>query len=75
VTPLFAWFAPGPVEITIIGIIAILLFGNRVPKLARSLGSSIVEFKKGISGVTEDTKEIVEELDSAGKAAKEAVDS
>jgi sec-independent protein translocase protein TatA len=28
--------------------IAMLLFGNRMPQLARSLGQSIVEFKKGV---------------------------
>lgn len=45
---------PGGSEIIIIGIIALLLFGSRLPKVARSMGKSIVEFKKGIKNVQED---------------------
>ncbi|MEC8934717.1 MAG: twin-arginine translocase TatA/TatE family subunit [Planctomycetota bacterium] len=45
---------PGGSEIIIIGIIALLLFGARLPKVARSMGKSIVEFKKGIKNVQED---------------------
>jgi len=33
----------------IFGIVAVLLFGNRLPSVARSLGRSFVEFKKGMS--------------------------
>ncbi len=45
---------PGGSEIIIIGIIALLLFGARLPKVARSMGKSIVEFKKGIKNVQDD---------------------
>jgi sec-independent protein translocase protein TatA len=38
----------------IIGIIAILLFGNRLPEVARSLGKGLAEFKKGIKGVEDE---------------------
>ena len=34
----------------IIGVIALLLFGKRLPGVARSLAQGIVEFKKGIKG-------------------------
>ena len=34
--------------VLIFGIVAILLFGNRLPSVARSLGRSLVEFKKGM---------------------------
>lgn len=40
---------PGPVELIIIAFIVLLLFGKRLPGAMRSLGSSIVEFKKGVS--------------------------
>lgn len=38
---------PGPMELVILGVIILLLFGTRLPGIMRSLGSSITEFKKG----------------------------
>jgi sec-independent protein translocase protein TatA len=46
-------FGIGPQEMLIVGVIALLLFGNRLPEVARSLGKGIVEFKKGIKGIEE----------------------
>ncbi|MBN1844271.1 MAG: twin-arginine translocase TatA/TatE family subunit [Sedimentisphaerales bacterium] len=48
----FGW--PGPGELILIGLIGVLLFGNRLPDVGRSLGRGIVEFKKGIRGVDEE---------------------
>jgi sec-independent protein translocase protein TatA len=47
----------GWAEILVILIIALLIFGKRLPDVARSLGKSITEFKKGMS----DTKDQIEE--------------
>ncbi len=44
----------GPWELIIVGGIAFLFFGNRLPSMMRSLGSGIVEFKKGMSGEAEE---------------------
>lgn len=44
----------GPTELVIIGIIALLLFGKRLPEVARSLGKGIIEFKKGVQGIEDD---------------------
>jgi len=38
----------------LIGAIALLLFGKRLPEVGRSLGKGIVEFKKGLAGIEED---------------------
>jgi sec-independent protein translocase protein TatA len=42
-------FGLGYQELLIILVIVLVLFGaNRLPELARSLGSSVKEFKKGV---------------------------
>ncbi len=46
--------APGLPEMLIIGVIALLLFGKRLPEVARSLGKGIVEFKKGVRGIEDE---------------------
>lgn len=51
---MLAMFAPGPMEMVIIGVVAVLLFGKRLPEVGRSLGKGIVEFKKGIRGVEDE---------------------
>lgn len=43
----------GPAELAIIALIALLLFGARLPKLARSLGQSVTEFKSGLKQAKE----------------------
>ena len=55
--PIFAFFpggAPGWSEMIIFGSIALLLFGKRLPEVARSLGKGIVEFKKGVRGIEDE---------------------
>jgi TatA/E family protein of Tat protein translocase len=45
-------FGLGTQELLIILVIVLVLFGaNRLPDLARSLGSSVKEFKKGVNEV------------------------
>lgn len=58
---------PGPGELLIIGLIGVLLFGNRLPDVGRSLGKGIVEFKKGIKGVDSDIEKALDK----GKEDKE----
>ncbi len=50
-------FGIGPMEMVIVGIIALLLFGKRLPEVAKGLGKSIVEFKKGMQGIEEDIRD------------------
>jgi sec-independent protein translocase protein TatA len=47
----------------LIAIVALLLFGKRLPEVGRSLGKGIVEFKKGLAGIEED---VTQSLDQAG---------
>ncbi len=44
-------FGLGPMELLIVAGIVLLLFGSRLPKVMRSLGEGIVEFKRGVQGI------------------------
>ena len=46
----------GPLELMICGVICLLLFGNRVPSVMRSLGKGILEFKKGMNDAESDVQ-------------------
>ena len=44
-------FGIGPLELVIILVIILLIFGGKkLPEVGRSLGSGMREFKKGVSG-------------------------
>ena len=46
---------PGPLEIVIVLVIVLLIFGpKRLPDLGRSLGRGMREFKDGVSGKDHD---------------------
>jgi sec-independent protein translocase protein TatA len=47
-------FVLGTWEIVGIVAIGILLFGSRLPSIARSIGKSVTEFKKGVKDVKAD---------------------
>jgi sec-independent protein translocase protein TatA len=61
VTPLFVGGMPGTPEMMVILLIAVLLFGaNKIPKLARSTGEAMGEFKKGRQEVEEELNEMTD---------------
>jgi sec-independent protein translocase protein TatA len=43
-----------PMELMVVVGVAVLLFGKRLPEVGRTLGKGIVEFKKGLNGITEE---------------------
>jgi sec-independent protein translocase protein TatA len=49
-------FGLGMAEIVVICVIGLLLFGNRLPGLARSLGKSFMELRKEVRGIEEDIR-------------------
>jgi sec-independent protein translocase protein TatA len=55
----------GAPELIVIGLIALLLFGNRVPEVMRSIGRGISEFKKGVSGIQDEIRGIEDSPPSA----------
>ena len=64
----------GTLEMAVIGVVAVLLFGGRLPEVARSLGQTYAQFRKGLddlksnfdqemNSVKEDLPAITHELD------------
>ena len=47
-------FGLGMTELMIIGVIAVMLFGKRLPEVARSVGASYSEFRKGLTNIQSD---------------------
>ena len=44
-------FNLGPAELAVVGVVAVLLFGKRLPEVMRSLGKSYNEFRKGLTDI------------------------
>ena len=59
-----------PITYVVVALIAFLLFGNRLPSVMRSLGRSVVEFKKGVAGIEDGIDEAVRSADDKVKAEK-----
>ena len=68
---ILAFWTPGPVELIVILVIAVLLFGRRLPEIARGLGKSLTEFKKGVK---EAQNEVEDTVDDVAKTVDSAVE-
>ena len=47
-------FGIGSTELIIFCVMALLLFGNRLPSVMRSMGQGISEFKRGMNEITDE---------------------
>ncbi len=60
--PLAFLSMPGHTEWLVILVIVLLIFGRRLPEVARSVGKSLTEFKKGINEAKESTDELASDV-------------
>jgi len=63
---------PGSWEIWIILLVVLLLFGRRIPQVARSLGQGISQFKRGL---TEPDAEVEAQVKAEEEKAEKAASS
>ena len=55
----------GGLELVIVGVVFLLLFGNRLPSVMKSLGQSVTSFKSGLN--EDDEAKPPESLDNKKK--------
>ncbi|MCC9607759.1 twin-arginine translocase TatA/TatE family subunit [Blastopirellula sp. JC732] len=64
----------GMQEMMIVAVLAVLLFGKNLPSVARSLGRSYADFKKGLSDIQSEfhsaTKEVEDTVNDRGYSSK-----
>jgi sec-independent protein translocase protein TatA len=65
----------GSTEWIVILIIALLIFGRRLPEVARSLGKSVNEFKKGMREFQDSANEVASDLNKATNEAMSDADT
>ena len=61
---MFAFFNLGPMEIVILLVVGVMIFGRRLPEVGRYLGKGIVEFKKGIKGIEDEVEPAITRVEN-----------
>ena len=65
-------FGIGQTELLIFLVIVLVLFGgSRIPSIARSLGKSITEFKKGVQGIEDEANASVDNQQTKSESKSE----
>lgn len=67
-------FGLGPVEMMIIGVLAVLLFGNKLPEVAKNMGKSFSDFKKGMHGVEDEVNSATRSSTSTARVSRSIED-
>jgi sec-independent protein translocase protein TatA len=61
-------FLDSPVTMLLLGALAVILFGERLPEVARSLGKGFMEFKKGLNSIQDDIRGAIDSAVSTSSA-------
>jgi sec-independent protein translocase protein TatA len=57
--PVFGFALDNPVMLLALGALAVLLFGERLPEVARSFGKGFMELKNGMRGLQDEIQSAV----------------
>lgn len=57
-------FGLSPMHLLVIMVVLLLLFGSRLPEVARSIGRSVNEFKRGLKDVNDDVDDAMSRDDA-----------
>jgi TatA/E family protein of Tat protein translocase len=63
------------VWLLLIGFLALMVFGRRLPEMGKSLGKGIVEFKKGLAGTDDEGKQASAPGDTDATGKPRAIES
>lgn len=58
---LLGFLSPSPTEMMLLVLVALLLYGGDLPKVARSWGKSLAELRKGLTGLQNEINEVIYE--------------
>ncbi len=56
---MLAFWSPGPAEMLVLAVVALLLYGGNLPEVARSWGKTFAEFRRGLSGFQNELNEVI----------------
>jgi sec-independent protein translocase protein TatA len=71
---ILAWNIGAP-ELIVVLIVALLIWGRRLPEIARSMGKSVSEFKKGVKEAEQVKDDVSDEIQKAGHEVTKDTDA
>lgn len=60
-------------ELLIVGVVAVLLFGKRLPEVARKLGQSYSQFREGLESMKSEMNSVTHTIDSEVEKASRQI--
>lgn len=57
--PSMAFISPSPSEMLVVAVVALLLFGGKLPEVARSWGRVFAEFRRNLTGIQNEINDAI----------------